>query len=310
LVFDELVGIQLSKDDFKNFKNPKSIDTAYVIYTSGSTGDPKGVEIGHKSLLNFLVSMCNKPGMGPNDLLYSVTTQSFDISMLEFFVPLIIGATVYIESPENLKNPRKILDKLLEIQPTVIQATPSFYQMLFNAGWMGNKNLRVLCGGDILGKALAKKLIDNCKELWNMYGPTETTIWSTLKKVETPEEATVIGVPIYNTSIYVLDYAKKLLPIGSIGNIYIGGIGLAKGYYKDDWLTTEKFTNSFFLDKQCIIYDTGDIGKWNENGEIQFLGRSDYQVKIRGYRVELGDIESKLNKLNPIKSSVVIAKKK
>ena len=309
LVFDELVGIQLSKDDFKNFKNPKSIDTAYVIYTSGSTGDPKGVEIGHKSLLNFLVSMCNKPGMGPNDLLYSVTTQSFDISMLEFFVPLIIGATVYIESPENLKNPRKILDKLLEIQPTVIQATPSFYQMLFNAGWMGNKNLRVLCGGDILGKALAKKLIDNCKELWNMYGPTETTIWSTLKKVETPEEATVIGVPIYNTSIYVLDYAKKLLPIGSIGNIYIGGIGLAKGYYKDDWLTTEKFTNSFFLDKQCIIYDTGDIGKWNENGEIQFLGRSDYQVKIRGYRVELGDIESKLNKLNPIKSSVVIAKK-
>ncbi|MBF4485715.1 non-ribosomal peptide synthetase [Flavobacterium sp. CSZ] len=289
-------------------KKITAADTAYIIYTSGSTGNPKGVEIGHRSLLNFLTSMQKEPGVTTTDTLFSVTTYSFDISILEFFVPLLSGATLYIASQEILQDPNLIIEKLEEIKPTIIQATPSFYQMLFNANWKGDQGLKILCGGDLLSESLAERLIKSSLEVWNMYGPTETTIWSSIKKIEQPKDASNIGKPINNTKIYILDQYLFPQPIGTQGAIYIGGDGLAKGYYKNISLTNEKFTLNPFDDKR-LFYETGDVGKWNDKGEIEFLGRNDNQVKIRGYRIELGDIEAQLNTIFAIKESVVVVKK-
>ncbi|WP_426094752.1 amino acid adenylation domain-containing protein [Flavobacterium sp. DSR2-3-3] len=289
-------------------KNPLSQSTAYIIYTSGSTGNPKGVAISHKSLLNFLLSIQQEPKIEENDYLFSVTTQSFDISILEFFTPLIAGAGLYIASEELLSDPLAMVGALKELKPTIIQATPSFYQMLFNAGWKGNKLIKILCGGDLLSETLSEKLLETNGELWNMYGPTETTIWSSCKKITQANEASNIGKPINNTKLYILDKSMQLLPIGSAGTIYIGGDGLAQGYFKNQELTDEKFIQSPF-DSNQKIYDTGDLGCWNEKGEIEFLGRNDNQVKIRGYRIELGEIETKLNQISNIKASVVVAQK-
>ncbi|KQB41366.1 non-ribosomal peptide synthetase [Flavobacterium aquidurense] len=282
-------------------------DTAYIIYTSGSTGNPKGVEIGHRSLLNFLTSIQNKPGVGGTDLLFSVTTYSFDISILEFFVPLICGAALYIASNEVLQDSNLIIQRLEELKPTIIQATPSFYQMLFNADWSGADNLKVLCGGDLLSEALAEKMISSCMEVWNMYGPTETTIWSSIKRILYKKEASNIGKPINNTEFYILDQFLRPKPAGTVGAIYIGGDGLAKGYYKNQELTQAKFIKNPFSETG-LIYETGDVGKWNAKGEIEFLGRNDNQVKIRGYRIELGEIENALLKITSIDAAVVMVK--
>ncbi|PAM96247.1 non-ribosomal peptide synthetase [Flavobacterium sp. IR1] len=299
-----------SLDSFKGVagKPVSPNDTAYIIYTSGSTGNPKGVEIGHQSLLNFLTSIQTEPGISAKDLFFSVTTYSFDISILEFFTPLITGATLYMANQEVLSDPYLVIEKLKEVQPTVIQATPSFYQMLFHADWQGDKQLKVLCGGDLLSETLAEKLVDNCLELWNMYGPTETTIWSSQKKIEQPNQASNIGKPINNTQFYILDEFLNPKPIGTTGSIYIAGDGLAKGYYKNEELSKQKFIANPFSDAS-LLYETGDVGKWNNEGEIEFLGRNDNQVKIRGYRIELGDIETQLNQIEGIQNAVVLAKK-
>ncbi|MEP6931427.1 MAG: amino acid adenylation domain-containing protein, partial [Flavobacterium sp.] len=281
-------------------------ETAYIIYTSGSTGNPKGVAIGHKALANFLISIKHEPGLEHHDYLFSVTTQSFDISILEFFAPLISGAKLYVASQELLSDPLEVVKKIKEIKPTIIQATPSFFQMLYNAGWKGNKNIKILCGGDLLSETLAEKLVETNGELWNMYGPTETTIWSSCKKILQPNEASNIGHPIHNTQIYILDECMQLLPVESVGAIYIGGDGLAQGYFKNEALTSEKFIQSS-INQTERIYNTGDLGKWNNKGEIEFLGRNDNQVKIRGYRIELGEIETILNNITTVKASVVVA---
>ncbi len=285
----------------------KGSDTAYIIYTSGSTGNPKGVEIGHSSLLNFLLSIKKEPGVKHTDVLFAVTTYSFDISILEFFTPLISGAAVYIVSNETLSNPDEIIQLLDEVKPTIIQATPSFYQQLFNIGWKGSQQLKILCGGDLLSEALADRLLTSNLELWNMYGPTETTIWSTTKRIETPNQANIIGKPILNTNIYVLDEFLQLQPKGTIGDLFIGGEGLAKGYYLQDELTNQRFIESPLLKER--IYETGDVVRWNADGELVFLGRNDHQVKIRGYRIELGDVETKMNEISTIEKTVVVAKK-
>ncbi|MFH6951136.1 amino acid adenylation domain-containing protein [Flavobacterium sp. FlaQc-51] len=298
---------KIKNTDSNKLQTVSSQDTAYIIYTSGSTGNPKGVEISHQSLLNFLISIRNKPGINSQDLLFSVTTYSFDISILEFFVPLISGAAVYVANQKTLSDPEFIIEKLAALKPTVIQATPSFYQMLFNAGWSGDKKLKVLCGGDLLSEALAEKLLNHSLESWNMYGPTETTIWSSAKKITYAKESGNIGKPIHNTQFYIVDKFLNPKPIGSIGAIYIGGDGLAKGYYQNSKLTAEKFVHNPFNNQ--LFYETGDVGKWNELGEIEFLGRNDNQVKIRGYRIELGDIEFQLNQIEEIVDAVVVAKK-
>lgn len=305
--FLDAAEVLKSKNTGKVLKEVTEKDTAYIIYTSGSTGNPKGVEIGHKSLYNFLKSMIARPEIKVADTLFSVTTISFDISILELFAPLMAGATLYVASKETLSNPTEVIAELETVQPTVIQATPSFYQMLFNDGWKGNKSLKVLCGGDVLGTSLAEKLVDTCSSLWNMYGPTETTIWSSVKRIENAVEASNIGSPIHNTEFYILDEALQLLPIGSEGTIYIGGDGLAKGYYKNEALTKEQFIQNPFNPK-TLIYNTGDLGKWTANGEIEFLGRNDFQVKIRGFRIELGDIETKLNAMTSVEDAIVVKK--
>jgi amino acid adenylation domain-containing protein len=281
------------------------VEIAYIIYTSGSTGDPKGVKISHRSLVNFLMSMQEEPGIKSGDVLFAVTTYSFDISILEFFLPLVSGATVYIASSQELTEPEIILRRLFEVKPTVIQATPSFYQWLYHAGWRGDSNLKVLCGGDTLNSSLAKKLIETNAEVWNMYGPTETTIWSTVKRLNSPEECTSIGHPIANTEVLILDDALNIVPIGSKGTIFIGGDGLAEGYHHRPDLTAERFI-TLTNQSNKRVYNTGDMGKWNTDGDVQFIGRSDNQVKIRGYRIELADVEHALLQVSAIEQAVVI----
>ncbi|MFK7059254.1 amino acid adenylation domain-containing protein [Flavobacterium oreochromis] len=290
-----------------NSNSIKVEDTAYIIYTSGSTGNPKGVEIRHKALCNFLVSIQKQLGIESQDTLFSVTTYSFDISILEFFVPLISGACVYVASKEVLGNIDALRETLTKVNPSIIQATPSFYQMLFNSDWEGNKKLKVLCGGDSLNESLAKQLLDSCQEVWNMYGPTETTIWSSCKKIEKPSDASNIGKPIANTQIYIVDANLNLLPSNTVGRIFIAGDGLAKGYYNNPDLTSERFIKNPF-NQGTLMYEVGDLGKWNNEGEIEFLGRNDFQVKIRGFRIELGEIESKLQENKQIIQAVVDAK--
>ncbi|QHI35393.1 Tyrocidine synthase 3 [Kordia antarctica] len=301
--------IHSKKHSDQELKEVTSEASAYIIYTSGSTGNPKGVEIGHEALINFLQSIKNHPGVENHDILYSVTTQSFDISILEFFTPLIVGATLYVVANKTLDDPLVIIDEIQKVQPTIMQGTPSFYQMLYNVGWKGDQQLKILCGGDLLSESLAQKLLDTSYKVWNMYGPTETTIWSSIKPILSAKDASNIGKPIQNTSFYILDDYMQLLPVNTPGKIYIGGKGLAKGYFKDEYLTSQKFIKNPFKPEE-IIYDTSDLGKWTIDGEIEFLGRNDNQVKIRGYRIELGDIETQLNEIKNIKSSVVIAKKR
>lgn len=280
-------------------------DTAYIIFTSGTTGKPKGVEIKHLSLLNLLISIQQKPGISSEDFLYSVTNFTFDISILEFFAPLISGASLYIASKEILSDPIALIEDIDSKNPTIIQATPSFYQILYNANWKGNKKLRALVGGDLSNRQLIEKLLKTTNEVWNMYGPTETTIWSTIHKIESPEEYYNIGKPINNTHVYILDQNRNLVPKGIAGSIYIGGIGLSKGYYSSQEITSEKFISNPFI-KNEIIYDTGDLGSWNMDGSILFLGRKERQNKIRGFRVDVSEIEDYLiNYVDYINEAVV-----
>lgn len=308
IIYTEELFSKLPDTKSKNQLKVSQDDTAYIIYTSGSTGNPKGVEIGHGALVNFLLSMADKPGIKKDDILFSVTTYSFDISILEFFLPLITGAKLYVASHETLIDSGLIIDRISAVKPTILQATPSFYQMLLDTGWKGSKELKVLCGGDLLSEALAEKLIDHTLEVWNMYGPTETTIWSSVKKTEHPKEASNIGKPINNTQFYILDQFLNPKPVATAGSLYIAGDGLAKGYYKNEVLSKEKFIKNPFKENS-LIYETGDVGKWNEKGEIEFLGRNDNQVKIRGFRIELGDIETAiLQYSNDLKQIVVAVK--
>lgn len=282
-------------------------DSAYIIYTSGTTGNPKGVEVGHRSLLNFVNSMRVEPGMRPDDLIYSVTTHSFDIFYLEMLLPLVTGAELYIASQEILSNPELTIKDLHRVRPTFIQSTPSFFQRLIDLGWQGlSSNLTILSGGDTLCEKLAEKLLKRCQSLWNMYGPTETTIWSTVKQIKIPKDVRTLGTPIYNTNLYILGKANEILPVGIVGHIFIGGEGLAKGYYNNEDLTASKFIYHQELEEH--VYDTGDLGRWNDLSEIELLGRDDYQVKIRGFRVEITEIENVLSQINGIDQGIVIAK--
>ncbi|MGN6601365.1 MAG: amino acid adenylation domain-containing protein [Ginsengibacter sp.] len=289
--------------------SPLPHDSAYVIYTSGSTGAPKGVEITHFSLSNFLVSMSNVPGIKKEDRILAITTYSFDICLLEFFLPLISGASVYVASQHSLREPEELIELIREWRPTLMQGTPSFWKMLLDSGWQGDKNMRVLCGGEPLGYETGRKLIEAAAELWNMYGPTETTIWSTLKKIHSALDIGSIGRPINNTEIYILDQNLQPMPIEGIGEIYIAGNGLAKGYHHRKDLTEERFLINPF-DPERKMYRTGDVGRWLSSGDIEFLGRKDNQVKIRGHRIEIEEIERVIATYPKIKEAVVVVTKK
>lgn len=280
---------------------------AYVIYTSGSTGKPKGVQLTHKSVVNFLLTMKNAPGIAPADTLLAVTTLSFDIAVLEIFLPLLAGAKIELATRETATDGEILLGLLKDSKATIIQATPATFQMLFDAGWEYEGKIKVLCGGEPLPLHLCEKILARADSVWNMYGPTETTIWSTLKEIKTNERIT-IGKPIANTQLFVLREGYQPVPIGVPGELYIGGTGLARGYFNRPDLTSQAFVPSpFSAEGGARIYRTGDIAKWLPNGEVECLGRSDHQVKIRGYRIELGDVEATLANYPEVGQGIVTA---
>ena len=286
---------------------------AYLIYTSGSTGKPKGVQLEHFSVVNFLASMAKQPGITPDDVILAVTTISFDIAGLEMYLPILYGASIFVASQETSMNPDLLIQKIEESKATILQATPVTFRMLNSAEWDGAKGLKILCGGEAMPKDLAYDLISKCGELWNMYGPTETTVWSTVEKVEVDENDKIgyinLGKPIDNTFIYVLNSEFLPVPIGYPGELFIGGDGLARGYYNLPAMTQEKFIPDPFSDiPGARMYRTGDLVQQTEEGKLEFLNRVDSQVKIRGFRIELGEIESAISQFGTIKNNVTIVR--
>jgi amino acid adenylation domain-containing protein len=282
---------------------------AYVIFTSGSTGRPKGVMIPHRALVNFLCSMQREPGLEPSDVLLSVTTFSFDIFGLELYLPLVVGATVVVADDETASDAALLQQELERCEATVLQATPATWRMLLQAHWPGRPGLRMLVGGEALDAQLARELLERGDTLWNLYGPTETTIWSTAVRIPRDFAKISIGRPIGNTQIYILDERMEPVPVGVRGDLYIGGDGLARGYLNRPELTDEKFiTAPFDSLAGARLYKTGDQARWLANGEIDFLGRVDHQVKVRGFRIELGEIESVLSQHEAVHQAVVVAR--
>jgi amino acid adenylation domain-containing protein len=279
---------------------------AYVIYTSGSTGRPKGVEIEHRALTNFLCSMAQEPGLQETDVLLAVTTLSFDIAGLELFLPLITGARIELASRETARDGVALVRTISTSRATVLQATPATWRMLFEWGWKGDHRLKVLCGGEAMDRDLAARLVSTCGQVWNMYGPTETTIWSSVARIES-EEVTV-GRPIANTRMYVLDEHAEPMPRGAVGELWIGGDGVARGYLNRADLTGERFVANPFHEGERM-YRTGDLARRLFDGRIECLGRIDSQVKIRGYRIELREIETALSSHASIRDCVAVARK-
>lgn len=271
-----------------------STNLAYVIYTSGSTGKPKGVQICHRSLVNLLASMQACPGLTKSDRLLAVTTISFDIAALELYLPLTVGATCVLANRETSKEGRQLWTMLENHDITAMQATPSAWKLLIDAGWTGKTNLKILCGGEAMSRDLARELMARASAVWNMYGPTETTVWSTAHRVISAEQAIPIGRPIANTTMYVLDRNLQPVPIGVTGDLYIGGEGLARGYLNRPELNAEKFIRSSFGSERAWLYKTGDLARHRDDGNIECLGRTDTQVKVRGFRIELEEIECTL----------------
>ena len=295
-----------SKESVEKRSNPRTL--AYVMYTSGSTGKPKGVPIEHGSVVNLLRSMQREPGLTSDDVLLAVTTLSFDIAGLEMYLPLISGARLVIASSEDVIDGNRLRDLLSEKRITFMQATPATWRLLLGAGWQGSSGLKILCGGEALPPELAKELTARAGSVWNVYGPTETTIWSTVYRVTGREEGTIsIGRPIDNTSIYILDSNFNPVPVNITGEIYIGGDGLARGYLNRPELTAERFVaHPLLADKNAKLYRTGDLGRFRATGDIDYLGRVDNQIKLRGLRIELGEIESVLASHANIQEAVVI----
>jgi amino acid adenylation domain-containing protein len=284
-------------------------DLAYIIYTSGSTGKPKGVAIPHRAVVNLLCSMARRPGLSADDTLYAVTTLSFDIAVLELYLPLIVGARVVIAPRDVSGDGHKLLAALRSTRTTVMQATPATWRLLLEAGWMGEPDLKILCGGEALPRNLADALLARSRSVWNMYGPTETTVWSATAPVNPGPDPVTIGPPIANTEFYVLDFRGQPVPIGIPGELHIGGHGIARGYWNRPDLTAEKFLPDPFrtgLDRR--LYKTGDLVRYRPDGSLEFLGRLDNQVKVRGFRIETGEVETALMLYPGMRECVVVAR--
>lgn len=272
---------------------------AYVLHTSGSTGRPKGVQVSHGAFTNFLHAMRRRPGLRAEDSLVAVTTLSFDISGLELYLPLVCGARVTIASRATAADPSQLAALLERAEATVLQATPVTWRMLLTSGWTGRPGLTALVGGEALPPDLAGALRPRVRQLWNMYGPTETTIWSTCGEVGSGP--VTVGQPIANTCVHVLDRELSPVAVGLVGEVYIGGAGLARGYAGRPGLTAERFVPDPGGGR---MYRTGDLARLDPLGRLHVLGRSDGQVKIRGFRVELGEVEVALSRHPSVRAAV------
>ncbi len=282
-----------------------------MLYTSGSTGKPKGVMIEHGALANFLLSMAEAPGIGPEDRLLSLTTMSFDIAGLEIWLPLLAGARVELARRETTRDGAALAAAIAASGATFVQATPATWTMLLEAGWTGTPGLQALCGGEALKGELAARLLPKVGSLWNVYGPTETTIWSAARQVlpGNPPAIVPLGRPIANTAIRIAEKGGRAAAPGIAGELLIGGAGLARGYFGRPALTAERFVpDPESATPGARIYRTGDLARLRPDGELEFLGRLDFQVKVRGFRIELGEIEAALLAHPAVAQAVVAAR--
>ncbi len=284
---------------------PRAEDLAYVIYTSGSTGRPKGVLVTHRNVVNLLNAIGPVVGCEPDDTLLAVSSLSFDISALELLLPLSTGGRVVIAESAVVRDGTKLRALLERSGATIMQATPSTWKLLLASGWHGTRGLKVLCGGESLSRDLAGQLLERAAAVWNVYGPTETTIWSSLHRVTSAEQAHLIGRPLANTRMYVQDAAGRAVPVGIPGELLIAGDGVAQGYLARPELTAERFVDDPVYPGEPA-YRTGDHVRWHADGSLEFLGRADNQVKLRGFRIELGEIESLLEEHPAVDQSVVV----
>ncbi len=297
---DQLMGFSISAPDHVISGD----DLAYVIFTSGSTGNPKGVQVPHSAVANFLQSMAETPGLDADDVLLAITTLSFDISVLELFLPLIVGGTTVLANASDASEGARLSQLMTEHSVTVMQATPGTWRLLLASGWEGDRSLKALCGGEAFPADLKAPLLQRVSTLWNMYGPTETTIWSTCGELTAAQSEITVGKPIANTQCYVLDDEGRPCAPGVAGELNIGGLGVSKGYFEQADLTAKAFVNNPFSPSHSIMYRTGDLAQWTSDGHIEVKGRIDSQVKIRGFRIELGEIETHMNELDSVHQCV------
>jgi amino acid adenylation domain-containing protein len=299
---------QTGGKDQSSFAAPKvsAEETAYVIYTSGSTGNPKGVRIPHKAVVNFLFSMRREPGIAPEDIVLAVTTLSFDIAVLEILLPLVCGACTVIVDDATARDGSRLARLVESSGVTIVQGTPATWRLLLASGWKSSPNVKALCGGEPLPRDLVRDLVPIVKELWNMYGPTETTVWSSCCRVSDQAAPVTIGRPIANTTMFIIDDRMNQAPVGDIGELCIGGLGLAEGYHNRPELTAERFTFTPFSNGR--IYRTGDLARYRPDGEIECLGRIDTQVKISGHRIETGEIENAILSDQRVRQCAVVCR--
>lgn len=289
-------------------------DTAYVIFTSGSTGQPKGVQVAHRTVLNLLHSMNHEPGLESHESILAVTSLSFDMSVSEIFLPLTCGACLAIVDKETTIDGEKLAAAIEKYDAKLIQATPATWRLLVQSDWSGKKDLRIVSAGEPFPSDLVEPLLNRTAEVWNMYGPTETTVYSTAKRIMNADDPIVIGHPVANTQIYLLDSAGHEVPPGVEGEMFIGGAGVTQGYLNREDLTADRFVdnpwfNPFADYGNWRLYKTGDVAKHTFDGEIEYLRRNDKQVKIRGFRIELGEIERSIRTFDQgIQQAVVIVR--
>jgi len=286
----------------KSEKTTSPDSPAYMIYTSGTTGRPKGVKVHHRAVVNLVKSMSKTPGISGKDNLLAVVTLSFDMSVFEIFLSLSNGATIVMAGSRDVTDGQRLKELIDRFDITVIQATPSLWSIILAGGWKGKPGLKALSGGEPLTPNLIKQLLPKTGELWNCYGPTETTVYSTCARIRSADSKVVIGKPLDNTKIFILDKYGKILPPGVTGEVAIGGAGVTKGYNNQPGLTSEKF---IVTDDNDVIYKTGDLGRFLEDGNIELFGRNDHQVKIRGFRIELREIELLLSGIRGVNEVVI-----
>lgn len=301
-------GIEtLGRDNLRVVRDRPTV--SHIIYTSGSTGRPKGVEIPHRAVVNLLSGMVTFTGIAGEDVLLAITTLSFDIAGLELLLPLIVGGKVVVAKHNTVTDGRQLADLLETSGATMMQATPATWRLLLESGWKGKRDLKILSGGEELPLPLARQLLERVATLWNLYGPTETTIYSTGGEVTREDDIITIGRPLLNTQTHILDPHLQPVPIGVAGELYIGGEGLANGYRGRPDLTRERFVKNPFSEfSGTRLYRTGDLARYRPDGRIEFLGRMDRQVKIRGFRIELGEIEAVLTEHPQVVQAVVVAR--